>query len=313
MAATKDIHRRLTAPSGSLPWLAALLVLCGCSPSRLAEEAVANSIAGTSGTFASDDDPLLIEAAVPFALKTMESLLVDLPRHERLLRAAASGFAGFGYAFVQEDADEFAVKEPDRAAALRLRARKLFLRARGYGLRGLEVAHPGLADALLTGNAEARRTALAATVPEDVPTLYWTGVPWALAIADGKDQLVLVGQLPALGDLMDRALTLDPDWNAGSLHEFFVSFDSARDHKADAEAHYKKALELDHGTRLGVKVAYAESVLVASQDRAAFEKLLREVLLFAVDAKAARPDRLANLLAQRRARWLLSRADDLFV
>ena len=28
---------------------------------------------------------------------------------------------------------------------------------------------------------------------------------------------------------MKRALALDPGWNEGSLHEFFVSFDAAQD------------------------------------------------------------------------------------
>ena len=293
--------------------LATLALAAGCSPSHLAEEAAANAVSATGDTFSSDDDPELIEAAVPFALKTMESLLTDLPRHERLLRAAASGFTGYGYAFVQEDADELQGKDPARAAALRLRARKLFLRARGYGLRGLEAAHPGLAAALLEGNAARRSAALAGTVKADVPTLFWTGAPWALAIADGKDQLSLVGQLPAVADLMERASALDPDWNDGSLDEFFVSFDAANGKTVEAKAHFARALALDHRERLGVLVAYAEAVQVPAQDRPGFEKTLKEVIAFDVDRPEARANRLANVLAQRRARWLLSRLEDLFV
>ena len=52
-------------------------------------------------------------------------------------------------------------------------------------------------------------------------------------------------------------------------------------------------------------LSYAEGVLVPKQDRAGFVKILSEVLAFDVDQPAARKDRLANVLAQRRARWLL--------
>ncbi len=287
--------------------------LAACSPTRLAEKAMADALSGTGDTFSSDDYPALVGAATPFALKTMEALLEDLPKHEPLLRALAGGFTGYSYAFVQEEADEVQDKNPALSQAMHLRARKLFLRARGYGLRGLDAAHPGLADALLHGNGETRKASLAAAVASDVPTMYWTGAAWGLAISDGKDQMQLVGQLPAVGDLMERALAIDPAWDEGTRHEFFVSFDAARDRPTEAKAHLERAEELDGHHRLGVIVSYVEGVLVPKQDRVGFLKLLAEVAAFDVDQPAARKERLANVLAQRRAKWLLAHVDDLFV
>jgi predicted anti-sigma-YlaC factor YlaD len=49
---------------------------------------------------------------------------------------------------------------------------------------------------------------------------------------------------------------------------------------------------------------------VARQDRAEFKRLLDQVLAF--DVEADKLHRLANVLAQRRARLLLTHADDLF-
>jgi predicted anti-sigma-YlaC factor YlaD len=50
---------------------------------------------------------------------------------------------------------------------------------------------------------------------------------------------------------------------------------------------------------------------VRNQDRAEFASLLKRALDVDVDA---RPEwRLANLVAQRRARWLQTRVDQLFV
>ena len=100
-------------------------------------------MAGSGSTYATDDDPELVRDAVPFGLKTMEGVLAEKPRHRGLLTALASGFTQYAYAFVQSDADAADLDGRLYAArAGRARARKLFLRARDYGLRGLEVAPP---------------------------------------------------------------------------------------------------------------------------------------------------------------------------
>src|SRR3954453_18854429 len=87
------------------------LVQSGCSFKRFAVNQVGNALAGGGTTFASDDDPELVKAAVPFSLKLMESLLAESPRHEGLLFATASGFTQYSYAFVQQDADEMEGKD----------------------------------------------------------------------------------------------------------------------------------------------------------------------------------------------------------
>src|SRR6266704_1871050 len=124
-----------------LPLLA--LLASGCSIKRLTVNKIGNALAAGGTTFASDDDPELVKAAVPFSLKVMESLLAESPKHKGLLFATASGFTQYAFAFVQQDADEMEEKNLAAATEIRARARKLYLRARNYGLRGLEVKHPG--------------------------------------------------------------------------------------------------------------------------------------------------------------------------
>ena len=75
--------------------------------------------------------------------------------------------------------------------------------------------------------------------------------------------------------------------------------------------HFERALELAGGSRATPYVSFAETVAVAAQDRAEFERLLEQAL--AIDPEAWPEERLANLISQRRARWLLGRADDLFI
>src|SRR5215472_2394517 len=120
----------------SLVLLLALVFTPGCSIRRIAVNKVGDALAGSGTTFASDDDPELVKAAVPFSLKLMEALLNESPRHEGLLLAATSGFTQYSYAFVQEDADETEDKDLAAAEEMRGRARRLYLRAHRYGLRG---------------------------------------------------------------------------------------------------------------------------------------------------------------------------------
>src|SRR5271170_4782125 len=121
--------------------LPVLLLLSSCSVKKYAINRLGDALAATNTTFAADDDPELIRSAIPFSLKLVESLLAENPRHEGLLLAAARGFTQYSYAFVQEDADEAEDADRPRALALRARAAKLYVRARNYGLRGLEVKH----------------------------------------------------------------------------------------------------------------------------------------------------------------------------
>jgi predicted anti-sigma-YlaC factor YlaD len=70
-------------------------------------------------------------------------------------------------------------------------------------------------------------------------------------------------------------------------------------------------LEVSEGKRASLFVAYAESVTVPKQDRDGFRASLEKAL--AIDADRFPEIRLPNLVAQRRARWLLGRIDELIL
>lgn len=288
--------------------LSLALAASGCA--SVATGALADALSGP-GTLGTDDDPELVRDAAPFGLKTMESVLQSQPKHVGLLTSLASGFTQYAYAFVQQDADRDEFEGRSSAAkGQRLRAKKLLLRARDYGLQGLEVSSPGITEKLksMRGLGEA----VAPLKKEDVPLVYWTAAAWALAISNGKEDMSLVAELPAPEALMRRALELDEAWDDGALHEFFVSFEAARPGgtEAGAKQYLDRARALSGGRRLGVQVSWAEGVLVQAQKREDFEQVLKAVL--AADVNASKADRLANTIAQRRAKLLLDHADDLF-
>jgi predicted anti-sigma-YlaC factor YlaD len=299
-----------------LPALAGLLFLAlfagGCSIRSMAVNAMARSMQESSVVYARDDDPELVEDAMPFLLKTVEGLLEEKPDHAGLLLTACQGFTSYAQAFIAVPADVVEEADLDAARAQRERASRMFVRARGYGLRALELAHPGIGDSL-TASPE---RALSVTKPEDVPVLYWLGASWAGAINVGKSNMELMADLGVANAILQRANALDADWNEGAIHEVLISLEAALSggYGGSIEAareHFQRALELSHGERLGPFVSLAEAVCIKEQNVTEFQSLLHQAL--AIDLDQAPDYRLANTLARRRAVWLLEHTEDFFI
>jgi predicted anti-sigma-YlaC factor YlaD len=298
-------HSRLLLVALALPLIA------GCSIQKMAARKMGDTLAAGGAVYASDNDPELIRDASPFSLKLMESVLTDTPNHRGLLLALTRGFTQYSYAFVQEDADEVEDRDLAKSKELKIRARKLYLRARDYGLRDFEVIHPGFEISL----RQDARAAVRQIGREDVPLLYWTAAAWGAAISVSKDQPDLVADQPIVEALIDRALELDETFGSGAIHSFLISYESARkgvkgDPAERSRRHFERAVELSVGKMASPYVACAETVCVAKQQKAEFQSLLNQALAINPDDK---PEwRLANLVAQRRARWLLGRTEELF-
>jgi predicted anti-sigma-YlaC factor YlaD len=285
--------------------------LAACSPREYVISRAANALSSGGEAFARDDDPELVREASPFPLKAMESLLAEQPENRGLLGALAKGFTQYSVAFVRQDAVEEG--DPAKRSAGMERAVRLLLRAKEYGLRGLTVGRPGFPGRLEEDPAAAAAEAGA----EDVPLLFWTAAPWSLAVASSADVPALLADLPRCEALMRRALALDERYDGGAIHEYFIAFEGGRSDAMGGSAerarrHFLRAMEISGGGKVSPLVTYAENVSVRAQDRKEFLDLLDRALAF--DARGTAPEfRLANLVAQRRARWLKGRVDELFL
>ena len=288
------------------------LAASGCSMiKKKAMSTMADTLTeGTSG-FATDDDPQLVKDALPFGLKTLESLLSSLPTHRGLLRSLASGYTSYSAAFIVPEIRPLEDIDLDRARAERTRARRMFLRAREYGLRALEVGYPGFRKQL----QDDPKKAAAKTAKADVPDLYWTAAAWGMAISTGKDQMDLIGDVPVVEALIRRAYELDEAWDDGSIHEFLISFESRGTEMGGsldrAREHFNRAIELAKGRKIAPLVSFAENVCIQTQNRKEFDALLDQALAFDTDKYLE--TRLVNVLAQRHARQLKAAAGDLFL
>ena len=156
---------------------------------------------------------------------------------------------------------------------------------------------------------------MAKFTPEDVPLMYWTFAPWAAAIAANKRDLDLVGDLPIIAMMLDRALQLDEAYDQGALHEFAITFDPARPEGTTPEkqkAHFERCRQLAQGEKISPLVTWATVVDAATQNKAEYEALLKEAASYDVNQPKARKNRLTNVLSQRRARYLLEHEEDVF-
>jgi len=289
-----------------------IVLITGCSIKQMAVNSMADTLsADTSSIFAVDDDPELVGKALPFALKSMEAILQATPQHRKLLIATCAGFVQYGHAYVLQPAETLENENLQAARKIRERAKRLFLRARQYGIRALDLDHPAFAATIFTDPA----AALEGMEKEDVAALYWTGVAWGSAISATKSDMSLIGDLPIITAIMEKALNLDPGWHNGAIHEFFIVYNSARSEAEggglpSVEFHFSRAMALNQGRSISPLVLLAESACIKQQNRQRFESLLKQALAFDVDRY---PEyRLANIMTQRKARYLLDNVDSFF-
>jgi predicted anti-sigma-YlaC factor YlaD len=279
--------------------LGALLLLSACSPKQMALNRMASALADASSVYESDNDAEFVRLAAPSTLKTVEMLLSQSPNHQQLLLTACSGFTQYAYGFLHVEAE---LRAADEAAAkdLRTRAGKMYLRARGYCLHGLELRHPGLTLASLASDPAA---GLRATTAEDVPWLYWTGASWGAELSLATNPLMRITELASVRALLNRAKTLNDTWQNGAIYEALIAFDGLPPllggSAAAAKADFDKAMELT-----GKKSVFAYVALAATMSDAAEKRRLLEQAA-AIDVASITTRRLTNLIAQRYAKAML--------
>ena len=279
----------------------AVCLAAGCSPKNMALNRMAAALAEASTVYDSDNDPEFVRIAAPSTLKTIEMLLSQAPKHPQLLMTACSGFTQYAYGFLHVESE---VQAADAAPAQELRARagKMYQRARGYCLRGLQGRHPAITAQSLTADPAG---VLKNTTAQDVPWLYWTAASWGADISLAPAPIARIAEVPVVRALLKRAKELNDTWEQGAIYEAMIPFDGLPPllggSAAAARADFDKAVELSGGKSVFAYVALATVTADAAEKR----KLLEQAL--AVDVSTLTSRRLTNLIAQRYARAVLTR------
>lgn len=283
------------AASGALILLAAT----ACSPKQMALGRMASALAAASSVYESDNDPEFVRLAAPSTLKTVEMLLSQSPNQSQLLLTACSGFTQYSYGFLHVEAE---VRARDEAAAkdLKARAGKMYQRALGYCLHGLDVKHPGLTAQALAADPVA---ALTPATVEDVPWLYWTAAAWGAELSLAPSPLARAADLAIVRALLNRAKALNDTWEHGAIYEALIPFDGLPrllgGSPAAARADFERAMQLSDRKSVFAYVALAATITDPAEKRRLLEQSL------AIDVSALTSRRLTNLIAQRYARALL--------
>jgi predicted anti-sigma-YlaC factor YlaD len=307
--------RRLTALV-----VAAVLLgggLAGCaSPRDWALGQLADGLAQTAA--GAEEDLDLARDAAPVVLKASELLLAQRPGHRGLAESVAAGFTQYAYAFVAFEADRRQAADARAAQQLNERAARLYARAHRHAMQALLATQPRLHEQLSRPEPPAD-----ALRPAELRLAYWAAASWAAQIALSKNSPDVVADLPravALARLVHRSAMGLPAEGANrdlrvDAATLLGTLEAARPggSRSAAEALFDEALRTagpDAAAAVGVRVAMAESLALPAGDRARFESLLQRALDTAPVAGAA--PSLAHQVHQRRARWLLEAADDLF-
>lgn len=177
---------------------------------------------------------------------------------------------------------------------------------------GIELGYPGF-EKLLREDAE---DALSRMWGKDVPFLFLAGAGWVGAISNDPSNMSMMAELSLAEAVMRRVLELDEEYGDGAVHEFFIVYEGGRGEAMGgsaerARAHYERAVEITGGKKASPHVALATTVAVREQDVEGFRRLLEKAL--AVDVQEVKKWRLSNILARRKAEWLMGRIPDLFV
>jgi hypothetical protein len=271
---------------------------------------VANALTGegSSDGFTGDSDPELVGDAIPFAIKIYETLLSQQPDHKGLILTTGSLFIMYANAFVQGPAQMLpSVRYEERDAAL-VRAKKLYIRGTDILMSGLEQRFPGFAAALEAGELE---PALKKAKKQDVALLYWTVAGVISAYSLDPFDIERGIQVQKITPLIHRAYELDPDFNKGAIDDFYVLYYASMPEgmggdKSKVDTHFQLALQKSGGALASPYVSYAQSVAVPAQDYDLFKTNLEKAL--AVDVDEDPSNRLVNIQAQRKARFLLASA-----
>ncbi|HDZ90689.1 MAG: hypothetical protein JRF51_06930 [Deltaproteobacteria bacterium] len=269
-----------------------MLLITGCA--RVALYAASPIIPGLTQAFFEECDLKLAGQSLPAELKLMEGLLKNAPENRELLTALCMGFTGYAMLFVEE-------QDPERAS-------RLYLRARGYGLRAL-----GIKDNAPLQTITKR---LGSIAKKGIRPLFWVTMSWNGWINLNLDRPDALGQLGTAEKCLKRVMEIDPRYFYGSPYIVEATMLAARPKILGGDAERAKelfveAVSVTKGRFFLAQYHYARYYAVRVQDRDLFMGLIREV-------ERASPDGLKeacliNSAMKKRMKALEKQVDELFL
>ena len=252
------------------------------------------------------DHPKIVSLYFEKKIKSLERKKSLSTEQKRLLLKTK---VEYGFGVLLEESDRTLDHDYNLGVKKSQEAYIVFSDAKKVGNSILIISYPKL-DSWLSGETDLQFKI------NDVSDLYWLAAAYGGAIKSSRGNPFDVVKLPVVKKLLITAIALDPKWGKGALYSAMMSYTSSRpDLFGDAlidsvSSFYAKALIESDSLDASLFVSYAELIDKKFQDRDAFEKKLDLVLN--MDVEKDKDFRLSNIIAQERAKWLLSKTDEIF-
>lgn len=272
----------------------------GCIQKMMLDKQIHATRVG-SGAADTIPDYEIARGAASAAVLQFEGMHRLAPENEDALFMLLRGWAGWGYAFAQDEYEVASLAGDDATAEYhKNRAKLAFDRSINYGLELIEKRDGGFKAAKKnadTLNAWVKKTF---DEKEDAETLFWLGSAWLARVNLLKDEPEYVADLFVGVSFLEQSRALDPSFMAWGATSTLGAY-HARSGMAELDEAKKlldQAVEQTKGYALGVKLNIAK-LACAKSDQPLYEKTINEILT-AEDHDVNL--RLTNAVAKRRAK-----------
>lgn len=216
----------------------------------------------------------------------------------------------YGFGILMEKSDRIILEDYSKGIKSYKKANKYFSSAKSIGIDLLSQKYIYFDQWLLNNtNIEFEK--------DDIEVLYWLMAAYSGSISSSRGDPFELINIPIVEKLLKTCLNLDSDWNNGAIYSALMSFTSIRpdlneESKIDTVTYYfNKALSYSDSSDASLYVSYSELIHKPNLEK----DLFLEKLNSAINIRVARENQyyLSNLIAQNRARWLISNIDGYFL
>jgi hypothetical protein len=270
-----------------------------CSMQRLTLKVISPVIDNSLAALFEESDLPIAKTAIEADLKLLEGLLKSDPENKKLLFYATQGYTSYALGFVEDE-------NPDRA-------RLLYLRGRDFGLKILNQQRSF--QQAFRGNLDQFSLALKKFKKSDVPALFWTANAWGNWINISMTDPDALADLPKVQAMMQRVIELEPGYFYGGAYLFLGTILMVKPpimggNPDEAKVQFDKCFEYSQKKFLLPYVFFARYYAAKMLDEALFDSTIQQILGTSLDILPEQ--RLPNAIAQKKARLLLEKREELF-
>jgi hypothetical protein len=246
-----------------------------------------------------ESDLVLAERALASDIKLLEGMIKGDPQNEHLLLLASQSLSGYALAFAEDEAPE--------------RAKKLYLRARDFGLKILREDKTFLKSE--NNSLEEFKNALSSISIKKLDALFWTAFAWAgwinLSLNDPQSFI----DLPRVEIMMQRVLDLDETYFHAAAHLFFGSIWGIKPvmlggTPEKAKEHFEKNIKFTQGKFLLTYIYYIKYYAIKTLNDNLFDQMIQ--YLRETPADILPGFQLLNMVAKKKAEFLAKKREEFF-